>query len=126
MRPIGAGKSILLPARGPPVMLGVSARPTTAARPPGSSESSRGNRLAEREELDAESRARERLVFALRRLEGISRQAFERDTGYSVDMLAGEAIARFVAYGLLNDTGQQIALTREGLMVSDAMWPELV
>jgi oxygen-independent coproporphyrinogen-3 oxidase len=82
--------------------------------------------VAEREELDAESRARERLVFALRRLEGISRQAFERDTGYSVDMLAGEAIARFVAYGLLNDTGQQIALTREGLMVSDAMWPELV
>ena len=46
--------------------------------------------------------------------------------GYSIDDLSGPVIATFVDLGLLTDDGHRIALTREGLMVSDAMWPEML
>ena len=36
------------------------------------------------------------------------------------------AIAKFVAAGLLEDDGERVRLTREGLFVSDALWPELL
>jgi len=82
--------------------------------------------VAESEQLSAEQRAHERLVFGLRRLEGIGREQFAAATGYAIDKLAGEVIARYVAGGFLADDGEQIRLTREGLLVSDAMWPELL
>lgn len=82
--------------------------------------------VAERETLDPEARARERLVFGLRRLEGVDRSTFFADTGRTIDELAGGAIAKFAEWGLLADDGQRVSLTREGLMVSDAMWPELI
>ena len=82
--------------------------------------------VAEREMLDPERRARERLVFSLRRLEGVSRKAFDRAAGFSIDRLAGPAIARLVALGVLVDDGDRLRLSREGLLVSDAIWPELL
>ncbi|MCO6044160.1 radical SAM family heme chaperone HemW [Aeoliella sp. ICT_H6.2] len=80
----------------------------------------------EREQLTDESRARERLVFALRRLEGLRREDFAAATGFTIDELAAEAIQRFVEWKLLDDDGQRIRLSREGLLVSDAMWPEML
>ncbi|TWU00059.1 Oxygen-independent coproporphyrinogen-III oxidase-like protein [Botrimarina colliarenosi] len=82
--------------------------------------------VAEREELSPEERARERLVFGLRRLEGVRYDAFAAQTHHEVAELAGEAIARFVSLGLLVDDGQVVRLTRNGLMVSDAIWPDLL
>lgn len=82
--------------------------------------------VAEREELTPEETARERLVFGMRRLEGVDRKAFKRATGYEIDDLAGAAIARFVEAGLLMDDGASVRLSHEGLMVSDALWPELL
>jgi oxygen-independent coproporphyrinogen-3 oxidase len=82
--------------------------------------------VAEAEELSREERARERLVFGLRRLEGVSRGEFERSTGFAIDALAGRAIGRFVEQGLLADDGQTIRLTRAGLLVSDGMWGEVL
>lgn len=82
--------------------------------------------VAERECLDEVARAHEALVFGLRRLEGVERAEFCRRTGHSVDALAGDAIRRFVAQGLLADDGQRVRLTREGLLVSDGVWPELL
>lgn len=82
--------------------------------------------VAEREELDDESRARERLVFGLRRLEGVSRREFLGQTGYEIDKLAARALTKFVGLGLLEDDGERIRLTRAGLFVSDAMWPEFL
>ncbi len=82
--------------------------------------------VMERERLDDEQRARERLVLGLRRLEGVGREEFAARTGRSLDALAGAAIARFVQLGLLSDDGERVKLTREGLMVSDAMWPEML
>jgi oxygen-independent coproporphyrinogen-3 oxidase len=82
--------------------------------------------VADREELPPAQRARERLVLGLRRLEGVLRGEFAALSGHNLDELAGPAIARFVAAGLLHDDGQRVRLTREGLFVSDALWPDLL
>lgn len=80
--------------------------------------------VAEREQLSDEERARERLVFGLRRLEGIDVEEFESATGYAIDALAGEAVQKHVALGLLERESSRLRLTKEGLLVSDALWPE--
>jgi len=82
--------------------------------------------VAEREELSAEARARELLVFSLRRINGVSRSDFRERAGYDVDELAATPLKKFVDLGLLADDGKQIRLTREGLFVSDAIWPEML
>ncbi len=82
--------------------------------------------VAERERLEPEARARELLVFALRRIEGISRREFAERSGYTVEELIAKPLAKFVALGLLECNGDQLRLTREGLFVSDAIWPELL
>ncbi len=82
--------------------------------------------VAEREQLDAEARAREHLVFALRRLEGISRQEFAARTGFTLDELVAEPERKFATLGLLETVGDRLRLTRECLFVSDAIWPELL
>lgn len=82
--------------------------------------------VAERETLTPEARARERLVFGLRRLEGVARGEFAAATDFEIEALAGDAIRGFVRLGLLDDDGERIRLTREGLCVSDAIWPDLL
>jgi len=82
--------------------------------------------VADSEHLNGEQRARERLVLGLRRLEGVDRTAFAATTGYHLDDLAGAAIARFAELHLLSDDGARVKLTRDGLFISDAMWPELL
>jgi oxygen-independent coproporphyrinogen III oxidase len=82
--------------------------------------------VAEREELSPEARARELLVFGLRRVEGVSRREFRIRTGFDCDELVARPLRKFVDLGLLVDDGERIRLTREGLFVSDAMWPEML
>jgi oxygen-independent coproporphyrinogen-3 oxidase len=82
--------------------------------------------VAEREELSPEARARELLVFGLRRIEGISRRKFGDRTGFECDDLVAAPLRKFIDLGLLADDGERIRLTREGLFVSDAMWPEML
>jgi oxygen-independent coproporphyrinogen-3 oxidase len=82
--------------------------------------------VAEREQLARKARARELLVFGLRRIEGVSRREFTARTGAAIDELVGFAMQKFVALGLLEDDGERIRLTREGLFVSDAIWPEML
>jgi len=82
--------------------------------------------VAESETLAADDRARERLVFGLRRLAGVERTEFASQTGYEIDALVGEPLARMVAHGLLDDDGRNVRLTREGLFVSDAIWPHFL
>ena len=82
--------------------------------------------VAEREELSAEARARELLVFGMRRMAGVSRREFKQRTGLEVDALVAGPLAKFVDLGLLADDGERIQLTREGLFVSDGIWPEML
>ena len=82
--------------------------------------------VAETETLSPEERARERLIFQLRMLEGVNKHDFTRDTGFNVDELAGEPLSEFAQLGLIEIVGDHIRLTRDGLMISDALWPELL
>jgi oxygen-independent coproporphyrinogen-3 oxidase len=82
--------------------------------------------VAESETLDPVERARELLVFSLRRLEGVERATFAARTGLEIDALVGEPLERMVAHRLLLDDGRRVRLSREGLFVSDAIWPEFL
>jgi oxygen-independent coproporphyrinogen-3 oxidase len=82
--------------------------------------------VAEREQLSPEARARELLVIGLRRLAGVERVGFAARTGYQIDQLIAEPLARFIAMGLLYDDGVCVRLTHSGLIVSDAIWPEFL
>ena len=82
--------------------------------------------VAEREELTLEDRARELLVFGLRRLEGIDGDHFLEQSGFSVEELAGSTVRRLVDLNLLEMKDQHIRLSREGLLVSDSIWPDLL
>jgi oxygen-independent coproporphyrinogen-3 oxidase len=73
-----------------------------------------------------EAAARERLVVGLRRRAGVSRAAFRAASGLDLDALARPAIAGWVARGLATDDGATIRLTRAGLLVSDALWAEVL
>jgi oxygen-independent coproporphyrinogen-3 oxidase len=82
--------------------------------------------IAEREQLSPKDRARELLVFGLRRLDGVDRNWFASRSGFDLDALVGEPLHRHVALGLLSDDGNRIRLTREGLFISDAIWPHFL
>jgi oxygen-independent coproporphyrinogen-3 oxidase len=79
--------------------------------------------VMEREELSAEDKARELLVFGLRRLAGVNRQWFADRTGFAIDQIVAESLKKFVAGKLLIDDGKTIRLTRDGLFISDSIWP---
>ena len=79
--------------------------------------------VAESETLSPEDRAREALVLGLRRMEGVDRREFVARSGFEVDALVGRELARFVELGLLCEQNGRVCLTREGLFVSDAIWP---
>jgi oxygen-independent coproporphyrinogen-3 oxidase len=76
--------------------------------------------------MAAEEAARERLVVGLRRRDGLDREAFLAASGCALDALAGEEIRRWVERGLATDDGRRVRLTREGLLVSDALWADIL
>jgi oxygen-independent coproporphyrinogen-3 oxidase len=78
------------------------------------------------EELGPEERAKETMAVQLRRTEGIDRAAFQKQTGFDLGTVAGEAIARNVALGLLHDDRAGVRLTREGKYVADAVMEALL
>ncbi len=82
--------------------------------------------IADRERLEPEDRARELLVFGLRRMEGVARDWFTARTGFKIDALVGQPLEHYLALGLFEDAGERIRLTREGLFVSDAIWPDFL
>jgi oxygen-independent coproporphyrinogen-3 oxidase len=78
------------------------------------------------EELPPEERARETLAVQLRRAEGIDRPAFAEQTGFTLDAVAGPAVARHVELALLEDDGSRVRLTRQGKYVADAVIANLL
>jgi len=82
--------------------------------------------VAECETLSPEDAARELFVFAMRRLEGVSRSWFTARSGFSIEQLAGPELAKSTDQGLLADDGEIVKLTRRGLFVSDALWPRFL
>jgi oxygen-independent coproporphyrinogen-3 oxidase len=82
--------------------------------------------VGDRDTMTAVEAAQERVVVGLRRRDGLSREAFLAASGLALDAVAGAAIAGWVATGLAIDDGQRVRLTREGLLVSDSLWAEVL
>jgi oxygen-independent coproporphyrinogen-3 oxidase len=79
------------------------------------------------ETLPAEAMARETAVLNLRRVAlGIDRRRFRERTGYDLDDLAGPTLARFRHSHHLDDDGQSVRLSREGLFIADYVFRELL
>jgi len=79
------------------------------------------------ETLEPEARARETAVLMLRRtVIGIDRDDFRRRTGFDLDDLAGPALPRHRAGGLLEDDGRRVRFTREGLFLADTVLCDLL
>ena len=76
--------------------------------------------------MTAEGAARERLVVGLRRRGGVDREAFRAASGFDLDVIAGASIRRWVDRGLATDDGARIRLTREGLLLSDSLWADVL
>ena len=82
--------------------------------------------VAESERLTQEDIARERLVFGLRRIEGVDCHSFAQDTGHGIDELVGQHLDKFISQGLLTRSDGRLHLTRDGLIVSDSIWPSFL
>jgi oxygen-independent coproporphyrinogen-3 oxidase len=70
--------------------------------------------------------AQERVVLGLRRRDGLRRADFLAASGFDLDLIAGGPIRRWIDHGLATDDGKHVQLTREGLLVSDALWAEVL
>ncbi|MDZ4782724.1 MAG: radical SAM family heme chaperone HemW [Planctomycetia bacterium] len=80
--------------------------------------------VAESETLDPEDRAREALVLGLRRLDGVPQEEFAARFEFTVEELGGASLTTHLKHGLLEIQDDRLQLTREGLLVSDALWGE--
>lgn len=73
------------------------------------------------EELDPRERARETLCVQLRRCEGIGRVEFEMQTGFRLEEIAGQALARLIEMEVVEDDLLGVRLTRRGKCVADTV-----
>ncbi len=80
----------------------------------------------DRDAMTPREAAQERVVLGLRRRDGLSRTAFLAASGLDLDLVAGGPIRRWTDRGLATDDGERVRLTREGLLVSDALWAEVL
>jgi oxygen-independent coproporphyrinogen III oxidase len=78
------------------------------------------------EALPPEAKAKETLVMWLRRLEGVPRDAFQRATGFDYADIGGDALKDLTACGMLEENGNQLRLTEQGLFVSNSVFAELI
>jgi oxygen-independent coproporphyrinogen-3 oxidase len=78
------------------------------------------------EHLGPEERARETMAVQLRRRDGIDRMTFRDQTGFDLDALVADPLARLVEQELLEDDGSRVRLTRAGQCVADAVIEKLL
>ncbi len=82
--------------------------------------------IAERETLNQEERARELLVFGLRRLEGVSAKWFLAKSGMELRPLLGERGQQLLEHEFLCWNEDRLRLTQAGLLIADAICTELL
>ncbi len=76
--------------------------------------------------MTAEEAARERLVVGLRRRGGVVAADFLAASGFTPRQLAAAAIDRWTSGGLATEADGRLRLTREGLLVSDSLWADVL
>jgi oxygen-independent coproporphyrinogen-3 oxidase len=79
------------------------------------------------EELDPEREARETAILMLRRVAlGIDRREFFLRTGFELELLFGPALEEFRRSQHIEDDGERIRLSREGLFIADFIFRKLL
>jgi oxygen-independent coproporphyrinogen-3 oxidase len=78
------------------------------------------------ETLPPEAKARELVIFGLRKIQGIDLADFEQRTGYSLEELYGNTLNWLCEIGMLARDETSIRLTEQGLFLSDSVFAELV
>ena len=85
-----------------------------------------GPAAEEVEELDANDRMEEFMFLGLRKMAGISCEAFRRNFGKLIEEVYGPQIARFTELGLMEQEGDMLHLTEKGIDVSDSVFVEFM
>lgn len=85
-----------------------------------------GPAAEEIEELDANDRMEEFMFLGLRKMAGISCEAFRRKFGKPIEEVYGPQIARFTELGLMEREGDRLRLTEKGIDVSDSVFVEFM
>ena len=86
-----------------------------------------GHGLQGEEPLDGRDRAREALLMGLRLAEGVDLDRIARLSGLPVDMLLDrDAVARIAGHGMIRQDGQRLRVDRAGMLLLDAILPEIV
>lgn len=80
-----------------------------------------GDWIEDIEELTAEEKAREAIMLALRLIEGLSIDAFERRFRMNLSDLAAEEMKSHIEYGNLEVIDGNLRLTPTGLMIADTV-----
>jgi oxygen-independent coproporphyrinogen III oxidase len=82
--------------------------------------------IHERDELNLEQVIRERLVFGLRQLAGVDLAELSRQWGNPVDELFEPYLSQYLEHHWLTREQDRLRLTRQGLVISDSLWPNLL
>lgn len=77
--------------------------------------------IADQEELSPENRAREAIIFGLRRRVGIDVSEFAMRYGFDLYDLSQAAIQKHVAAGFLEETPTHVRLTKAGCLLADSV-----
>ena len=86
-----------------------------------------GHGLAEERDLASGEQAAEALMMGLRLAEGVDLAALSARTGLDRTALVdGAAIARLAGHGLLEEAGAHLRVTPAGMLLLDAILPEIV
>ncbi|MEV5024005.1 coproporphyrinogen III oxidase [Sphingobium sp. LMA1-1-1.1] len=86
-----------------------------------------GHGLQGEEPLDGRDRAREALLMGLRLAEGVDLDRIARLSGLPIDMLVDRhAIARIAGHGMIRQDGQRLRIDPAGMLLLDAILPEIV
>jgi len=80
-----------------------------------------GHAVIERERIEGRQLAAETAMLQLRLIDGIDRAEFEQRTGFDPHQVFARSIARYELRGLLSVSPARMALTRNGLLVADAI-----
>ncbi len=82
--------------------------------------------LVEGEQIDARRAMSDTLILGLRLEEGVSRAAFRGRYGVDPEASFGEALAWAREWGLLEDDGQRLRLTHQGVLLSNELFERLL
>ncbi|QDT96210.1 radical SAM family heme chaperone HemW [Gimesia aquarii] len=77
--------------------------------------------ISDQEELSPEDRAREAIIFGLRRRIGINVEKFAERYGYDLYDLSQSAIKKHVEAGFLEETNTHVRLTPAGCLLADSV-----